>query len=58
MTRSPTQPDEVYLNDKEKLRWRATENGEEIIYDKEPNTTWAQRFKVGVARLLPIRGQL
>ena len=49
---------EVYLNDKEKLRWRATENGEEIIYDKEPNTTWAQRFKVGVARLLPIRGQL
>ena len=49
---------EVFLNDKGKLRWRAMENGEEVIYDKEPQTTWGQRFMAGFYRMLPIRGQL
>ena len=49
---------EVFLNEKGKLRWRAMENGEEVIYEKEPQTSWGQRFMAGFYRILPIRGQL
>jgi putative cardiolipin synthase len=49
---------EVFLNEKGKLRWRGFEDGKEIIFDKEPKTTWWQRFKAGFMRILPIRGQL
>ena len=49
---------EVFLNEKGQLRWRAFEDGEEVIYKKEPQTTWWQRFKAGFMRILPIRGQL
>ena len=49
---------EVFLNDKGKLRWRGLDNGQEVILDKEPQTTWSKRFAAGFARLLPIRGQL
>ena len=34
------------------------EDGVEVIYDKEPQTTWGQRFSAGFMRILPIRGQL
>jgi putative cardiolipin synthase len=44
---------EVFLNEKGKVRWRGYEDGEEIIYDKEPQTTWGQRFMAGFARILP-----
>ena len=44
---------EVFLNDNGKLRWRGYKDGEEIIYDKEPETTWGQRFAAGLARLVP-----
>jgi len=54
----PIETYEVYLNDKEKLRWRSFRTGQEVIYDKEPETTWGQRFAVGVVRILPVRGQL
>ncbi len=49
---------EVFLNDQGKLRWRGFENGEEVIYRKEPQTSWWQRIEAGFMRLLPIRGQL
>ena len=49
---------EVFLNEKGKLRWRALENGQEVIFDKEPQTTWSQRFAAGFMRILPIRSQL
>ena len=49
---------EVFLNEKGKLRWRGFENGEEVIFDKEPQTTGWQRFVAGFMRILPIRGQL
>ena len=49
---------EVFLNEKGKLRWRGLENGQEVILDKEPQTTWSQRFAAGFMRLLPIRSQL
>jgi putative cardiolipin synthase len=54
----PKQTFEVFLNEKGQLRWRALEDGEEVIYKKEPQTTWWQRFKAGFMRILPIRGQL
>ena len=44
---------EVYLNEDGKLRWRGYRGGEEIIYDKEPETTWGQRFMAGFARIIP-----
>jgi len=49
---------EVFLNEKGKLRWRGFEDGQEVILDKEPQTTWGQRFSAGFMRILPIRGQL
>jgi len=48
----------VTLDDDGKLRWTTRVNGEEVVYAKEPETTWGQRFKVGLYRMLPIRGQL
>lgn len=54
----PRQTYEVFLNDKEQVRWRSYMNGEKVILDKEPETTWGDRFKVGLVRILPIRGQL
>jgi putative cardiolipin synthase len=52
-TKLATQTYEVFLNDKGKLRWRAHENGEEVIYDKEPQTSWWQRFTAGLMRIVP-----
>jgi putative cardiolipin synthase len=57
-TRLAEQTFEVFLNEKGKLRWRGFENGQEVIFDKEPQTTWGQRFNAGFMRILPIRGQL
>jgi len=54
----PDRTYKVFLNEQGRLRWRAIQDGQELIYDKEPETTWGQRFKVGLARLLPIRSQL
>ena len=48
----------LFLNENGKLRWRGLEDGEEVIYTKEPQTTWGQRFGAGFMRILPIRGQL
>ena len=54
-----TQAYEVYLDDDSRLRWRAREvDGREVVYRKEPETTWWERFKARIARMLPIRGQL
>ena len=49
----PSQTYEVFLNEKGKVRWRTDQDGQEIIYDKEPETTWGQRFGAGFARILP-----
>ncbi|MCH8278877.1 MAG: phospholipase D family protein, partial [Proteobacteria bacterium] len=54
----PEQTFEVFLNENGKLRWRGFRDGEEVIFDKEPHTTWWQRFVAGFMRILPIRGQL
>jgi putative cardiolipin synthase len=58
-TNSAAQAFEVFLNEKGKLRWRGVDDdGQEIILDKEPQTTWRQRFAAGFYRMLPIRDQL
>jgi putative cardiolipin synthase len=44
---------EVFLNDKGKLRWRGHHDGEQTLYDKEPETTWGQRTKAWFARIIP-----
>ena len=49
----PSQTYEVFLNEKGKVRWRGYVNGEEVIYKKEPETTWGQRFAAGFARIIP-----
>ncbi|MGI9199802.1 MAG: phospholipase D family protein [Woeseiaceae bacterium] len=54
----PDQTYEVFLNEKNKVRWRTFVDGQEQIFEKEPETTWGDRFKVGFVRILPIRGQL
>jgi putative cardiolipin synthase len=44
---------EVFLNEDGKVRWRGYKDGEEIIYDKEPETTWGERTKAWFARIIP-----
>lgn len=49
---------EVFLNEEGDLRWRGFKDGQEIIYKKEPESTWGRRFTAGFVRMMPIRGQL
>jgi putative cardiolipin synthase len=49
---------ELFLNEKGKLRWRGYEDGKEVIYSKDPESTWFQRFVAGVVRVLPVKSQL
>jgi len=49
---------EVYLNENGKLRWRYEKDGQEVVFDEEPQTNWGRRFKADFYRLLPIRGNL
>ena len=48
---------EVYLNDN-KLRWRTIDNGQEVIFHKDPNTSWHQRMVTKFLQFLPIKSQL
>lgn len=48
----------VELNNKGQLQWRTLENGQEIIYRKEPNMTWLQKSNVALLSILPIDGLL
>lgn len=40
------------------LVWRGAEDGQALELHQEPGTSWWERFKVGVLRMLPIEGQL
>jgi hypothetical protein len=48
----------VFLDERNKLRWRDDELSPPVVYDKEPNTSWWDRRKVGFVKILPIRSQL
>lgn len=54
----PGQTFEVVLNEKGQLRWRGLEDGEMVEYDKEPQTSWWDRFVAGFYRVMPIKSQL
>ncbi len=53
-----TQTYEVFLNEDGNLRWRGYNDGQEVIYKKEPESTWGQRFTAGFMRMMPVRSQL
>ena len=48
----------VYLDENGRTRWRGMENGQEIVYTKEPKSTFGQRFAAGLMRFIPIHNQL
>lgn len=55
----PTAAWQVRLNDQGRLRWHGVDaDGQPVVYTKEPQTSWWQRFVAGFVRLLPIRSQL
>lgn len=55
----PTAAYEVYLDEKDRLRWKTLDKtGAEVIYTKEPETSWWTRFKVSLMSLLPLDEQL
>jgi putative cardiolipin synthase len=54
----PTQAWELFLNKYDQLRWRGIENGKEVIFTTEPQTSTWTRFVVSFYGLLPIKGML
>jgi len=49
---------EVFLNEKEQLRWKTLEEGKWVTFKTEPATTFGERFKARLVGLLPIKSQL
>ena len=49
----PAQSFEVFLNEKGKLRWKGHENGQEVIVENEPQTSFWHRFNAGFLRIAP-----
>ena len=49
---------EVFLDPNDRVRWRGWEAGQEVVYKKEPETSWWDRFKVRFVGLFPIKSQL
>ncbi|CAA6676812.1 MULTISPECIES: phospholipase D family protein [unclassified Lentimonas] len=56
--KGPENTYEVYLDAKERLRWKRLEAGEWVVYDKEPNTGFWKRLTARVMGWLPIESQL
>ena len=48
----------VTLDEKGDLRWTTLIDGEEVVYDKDPLSTFGQRFMSGFIGILPIESQL
>ncbi len=49
---------EVIVNDAGKIRWIEERNGETVTLEKEPHTSFWQRFSAAFLSKLPIKGQL
>jgi putative cardiolipin synthase len=58
MSVAPVRAYKLRLNDRGKIEWVTQIDGEEVVFTKEPDSTWWQRFKVGFYRMLPIKDQL
>jgi len=54
----PTVTFEVYLDDRNRVRWRGLDDGREVILKKEPQSGFWRRFSAGFLRFMPIKGQL
>jgi len=48
----------VSLNESGKLLWTGTENGQEVVVTKEPQTGFWKRLAAGIMRMMPIKSQL
>jgi putative cardiolipin synthase len=48
----------VTLDEKGRLRWSASIDGRETIFDKEPETSVWRRFSADVVKILPVESQL
>ncbi len=46
------------LNDAGGVEWQAREDGREIVYQREPKTSFWRRFSAGFYGMLPTKGQL
>ena len=57
-TWTPTRTYELFLSKNGDLRWRTFENEQEMIFTKEPDTSYFRRLKANLGRALPIRDQL
>jgi putative cardiolipin synthase len=55
---SPHNAFRVLLGDNEALHWVIEVAGAHVEYDKDPNSSWYQRWLAGVIRSLPIEDQL
>ena len=48
----------LVLADDGGLRWVTYDDGERVVYNKEPETSWWRRFVVGFIGIFPVDGQL
>ena len=48
----------VELDEDGRLVWKTVKDGEPVVYTKEPETTFWQRFNSGFIKMLPVEGQL
>jgi len=54
----PSRTYELKVDDRSRISWHTLEGDEEVVYAKEPHTTWTQRLVARIARVLPIHSQL
>ena len=48
----------VDVDERNRMRWTTYNEGQKVVYYKEPETSWWLRTKVNLMKLLPIKGQL
>ena len=49
----PEQSYHVFLNEKNKVRWKGIDDGQEVILTKEPQSGFGRRFNAGFLRIVP-----
>ncbi len=49
---------EVFLDEKDRIRWADRSGHDLVVLTKEPDTSWWRRFSAGFMRILPIKSQL
>jgi putative cardiolipin synthase len=54
----PTTTYTLTLSEDRSLRWLTVGDSGDLVFDKEPESTWVQRLTARIARFLPIHGQL